>query len=210
MVGVPTKNRCANCRIRKKKALPSCTACVNSGWPCPGYNTPWKFVDETQQLAKHYAARKYVYDVIDLELEDAYRKELESSDSDKFSSLDSYQSYHPKSLIARFTIDIPRHLESNPLGKELVFCMGSKVQGTLIPLPLVGSFFKFIPSRLGQNLALDDAVSCLCSIYLGPPSPSYAYHQRDIFQMYSRALGSLRECLGDQRRLEAAYSSTCS
>jgi hypothetical protein len=94
------------------------------------------------------------------------------------------------------SIYVPLYLEPNPLGSSLVFCMGSKVEGTLIPLRLVGSFFDFIPARMGFNTALDDVVSCLCSIYSRKFSTPYGY-QRDIYQGYIRALASLRRCLED-------------
>jgi hypothetical protein len=75
--------------------------------------------------------------------------------------------------------------------------MGSRVEGTLIPLHLVGSFFDFVPARMGINTALDDAVSCLCSIYSRKFSTPYGY-RKDIYQSYVRALASLRSCLEDQ------------
>jgi len=91
---------------------------------------------------------------------------------------------------------VPRQIDPNPLGTALIFCMGSKVEGLLIPLHLVGSFFDFIPSRMGFNSALDDAVTCLCSIYTRKLSTPYGY-QRDVYEGYSKALGSLRGCLED-------------
>jgi hypothetical protein len=92
--------------------------------------------------------------------------------------------------------EVTRYHEINPLGSALVYCLGSKVKGTLIPLRLVGSFFEFIPARLGRNAALDSAVSCLCAIYCGTPSIPYNSH-RGICQSYVRALSSLRSCLSD-------------
>lgn len=93
-------------------------------------------------------------------------------------------------------LSVPRSLEPNPLGSALVFCMGSKVEGTLIPLRLVGSFFDFIPARMGLNTALDDVVSCLCSIYSRKFRTPYGY-QRDTYQSYIKALASVRGCLED-------------
>jgi hypothetical protein len=92
--------------------------------------------------------------------------------------------------------EVPRYHETNLLGSTLVYCLESKVKGTLIPLRLVGSFFEFIPARLGRNAALDDAVSCVCAIYCGTPSISYN-SDKGIYQSYVRALSSLRCCLGD-------------
>jgi len=101
-----------------------------------------------------------------------------------------------KSLEALTHLEVPRHLESNPLGSALVFCLESKVKGHLIPLRLIGSFFDFLPARLGRNAALDAAVSCLCAIYRGEPSPSGNFHQ-SVYHGYVGALSSLRSCLGD-------------
>ena len=92
----------------------------------------------------------------------------------------------------RITSEIPRYLESNPLGSSLVYCLESKVKGKLVPLWLVGSFFQFVPARMGRNVALDDAVSCLCGIYCS----SYNYHS-GIYQSYVKAISSLRGCLSD-------------
>ena len=91
---------------------------------------------------------------------------------------------------------VPRGLEASCLSSKLVFCLDSKVKGTLIPLRIIGSFFDYIPARLGHNLALDDAVSCVCNIYCGGPS-SPANIQNLIYQSYVRAISSLRGCLGD-------------
>lgn len=105
---------------------------------------------------------------------------------------DSPRGSHYKTNKERATSAIPRYLESNPLGSSLVYCLESKVKGKLIPLWLVGSFFQFVPARMGRNVALDDAVSCLCGIYCS----SYNYHS-GIYQNYVKALSSLRGCLND-------------
>jgi hypothetical protein len=91
---------------------------------------------------------------------------------------------------------VPRYHETNPLGSALVYCLESKAKGTLIPLRIVGSFFEFIPARLGRNAALDNAVSCLCAIYCGIPLTTYNF-EKGIYESYVRALSSLRLCLSD-------------
>jgi hypothetical protein len=103
---------------------------------------------------------------------------------------------HDKTLIARARSEVPRYLETNPQGSALVYCIEGKVKSPLIPLRLVGSFFDFIPARIGRNAALDAAVSCLCAIYCGIPSAPYNSN-RIIYQSYVRALSSLRCCLND-------------
>jgi hypothetical protein len=175
---------------------PFCSPCLVSGWTCPGYSTSWKFIDETTQLAKHYAARKYVYDIIDLDLEATHRRDL-CTETELDTIWDPFSHRISNDLGTMFAnLYVPRHLEPNPLGTALVFCMGSKVEGTLIPLHLVGSFFDFIPARMGFNTALDDVVSCLCSIYSRKFSTPYGY-QRGIYQSYIKALASLRGYLED-------------
>ena len=95
-----------------------------------------------------------------------------------------------------FKSEVPRLLEANRLGSALVYCLGSKVKGILIPLRLIGSFFEFIPARLGRNAALDDAVSGICAIYNGTPSTPY-HRNKLLYQSYVKALSSLRVCLSD-------------
>jgi len=158
-------------------------------------------VDETNRLVKHYASRKYIYDNIDLESEDRHHREGSYSSSvDPFEPIWKNIPFHQHSPRDFETISmqvyIPRYLEPNPLGAALVFCFGSKVEGTLIPFSLVGSYLEFIPTRTSRNAALDDAVSCLCSIYSRNLTTPYGY-QRDIYKAYSKALASLRTCLGD-------------
>ena len=91
---------------------------------------------------------------------------------------------------------VPPCLENNQLGSALVYCLDSKVKGELIPLRVVGSFFQFIPARIGRNAALDDAVSCLCAIYCGNPGTPYSMH-KEACKSYIKALSSLRACLDD-------------
>lgn len=78
------------------------------------------------------------------------------------------------------TSEVPRYLESNPLGSSLVYFLERKAKGTLIPLWLVGSFFQFVPARVGRNPALDDAVSCLCGIYRSPHNSHAGTYQNYV------------------------------
>lgn len=98
---------------------------------------------------------------------------------------------------------IPRYHEINPLGPAFVYCLDSKVNGPLVSLRISGACFDFVPARLGHNVALDDAVSCMCAIYCRRPSISYTA-DREIYQSYVKALSSLRGYLSDASlRLEA-------
>lgn len=147
-------------------------------------------MDEAPRLAEHYSKRRYVYDDIDQSLQE---------DSASFDgAVEVWKISNSTHVSTNSTnrqgaaLEVPRHLESNPLGSSLVYCLESKVNGTLIPLWLVGSFFQFVPARIGRSVALDDAVSCLCGIYSSP----YSFHA-SIYKGYAKALSSLRGCLSD-------------
>ena len=152
--------------------------------------TTWKFVDEAPRLAEHYSRQRYVYDDIDQSLQE---------DSASFDgAVEVWKISHSTHVSKNSTnrqravLEVPRYLESNPLGSSLVYCLESKVNGALIPLWLVGSFFQFVPARMGRSVALDDAVSCLCGIYSSPYSLDTG-----VYKGYAKALSSLRGCLSD-------------
>ena len=146
-------------------------------------------MDEGPRLKTLYATRKYLYDDIGHGMQE---------DSVSFGgALVVSKSSNPhhcslNSANERSTSGIPRSMENDPLASSLVYCLESKVKGTLVPLWFIGSFFQFVPARMGRNVALDDAVSCLCSIYCSP----YSFHA-GIYRGYVRALSSLRGCLSD-------------
>ncbi|KAF7891959.1 hypothetical protein EAF00_008261 [Botryotinia globosa] len=195
MVGVPTSNRCDNCRIRKKKCgeqRPSCAECIRSGWDCPGYPPRWKFVNERPRLKKLYSPRKYVFES-NTTIPDVMRPEKVS--------LSSVESGSDLFLLENFevvSLDIPRFLGNNPLATRLMYCFGCKVKGDLLPLWLIGSFFQYIPGRLGYNIALDDAITCVCNLYCDGSSNEYT-KSKAIYSSYIRALSSLQKCLVDER-----------
>ena len=141
-------------------------------------------MDEAPRLAEYYSRRQYIYDDID----QGSQEDTVRSDGAVivWKNPGPYYNANPKG----FTSEVPRYLESNPLGSSLVYCLESKVKGRLIPLWLVGSFFQYVPARMGRNAALDATVSCLCDIYASP------YHShKDIYQSYVKALSSLRNYL---------------
>jgi hypothetical protein len=91
---------------------------------------------------------------------------------------------------------IPRYLELNHLGSELVFCLESTTAGELIPLRLIGAFLDYVPCRLGHNKALDDAVSCLCMIYNSRDSIPFTENKK-VRRSYTKAIKSVRTQLSD-------------
>lgn len=127
--------------------------------------TLWKFVDETPRWAEHYARRHDIYDDIDQDPQD---NSVELNSAVVVWSCDSPHGSHYSINKKRARLEVPRYLESNPLRSSLVYCLESKVKGSLIPLWLVGSFFQFVPARMGRNAAFGDVVSCLCGIYCSP------------------------------------------
>ena len=136
-----------------------------------------------------------MYDAIDINPEEA-----ESALVDEDSTLNGievvWKTFHILNSNALAKSTVPQCLENNRLGSALVYCLDSKVKGALIPLRIVGSFFEFIPARLGRNTALDDAVSCICAIYCGNPTTPYNMH-KEVCKSYVKALSSLHTCLDD-------------
>ncbi|TGO10344.1 hypothetical protein BTUL_0137g00010 [Botrytis tulipae] len=96
------------------------------------------------------------------------------------------------------SLQIPRFHGNNPLATKLMYCLGCKVKGDLLPLWLIGSFFQYIPGRLGYNIALDDAITCVCSLYCDESSNEYT-KSKAIYSSYIRALSSLQKCLVEER-----------
>ncbi|KAH7409172.1 hypothetical protein BKA64DRAFT_389110 [Cadophora sp. MPI-SDFR-AT-0126] len=182
MVGVPTSNRCDTCKKRKKKCdekRPQCTQCVRSGWTCPGYQTRWKFVDEVPRLKEYYADNMYVLDVADSKNSETTVDTLRN---------EQFMIWTPSS--------VPRYINPNPLGSAFVYSLDSNVAGKLFPLRLIGSFYQFIPARLGRSTALDDAIECICSIYSKAiPGPNEI--SKDIYENYAKAIASLRTSIND-------------
>lgn len=147
-------------------------------------------MDEAPRLAEYYAKRQHIYDDADESLPNDSMKPDGTVTMLKNTS--PHYSSHYITNKRRTTSEVPRWLETNQLGSSLVYCLESKVEGTLIPLWLLGSFFQYIPARIGRNAALDAAVSCLCDIYCSPYNS-----QVGIYQRYIKAISSFRGCLND-------------
>ena len=180
---------------------PSCTACLRAGWACPGYAKHWKFVDETSRLGRYYATRKFVYDSVHFEMADQSSNFDEDDLTLAQTVVDWRISTFPRACnsrtyLQRTKMKVPRFLKVDSLGSALVYSLHSKVRGTLVPLSLIGSFFDFVPARLGHSAALDDAVSCVCAIYHSTVSIPYHLHP-EISQSYVKALSSMRAALED-------------
>ncbi|KAK6599123.1 hypothetical protein H4I96_08327 [Botrytis cinerea] len=194
MVGVPIRNKCDNCRIRKKKCgeqRPSCAECIRSGWNCPGYPPRWKFMNETPRLKKLYSRKKYIFESDDTSPDAMSPEKSMLSPTEYGSDMFLFEDFQVVSL------EVPRFHDNNPLATKLMYCLGCKVKGNLLPLWLSGSFFQYIPGRLGHNIALDDAISCVCSLYCDRSSNEYT-KSNAIYRNYVRALSSLQKCLTEE------------
>ena len=146
-------------------------------------------------MTKYYLGRKYVYDTIDSHSEGA-EATLVGEDSTLKGIEVVWKTFHILNSHTPAKSTVSPCLESDRLGSALVYCLDSKVKGELIPLRVVGSFFQFVPARIGRNAALDDAVSCLCAIYCSNPATPYSMH-KEACKSYVKALSSLRACLDD-------------
>jgi hypothetical protein len=152
-------------------------------------------------LIEQYARRQYIYDTVDYDLERLHQKYQE--DQIKTDGIliveENYILANPgirASSQSRTRSWIPRYLEVNRLASELIFCLESNTGDQLMPLRLLGSYFDCVPRRLGHNLALDDAISCICAIYRSRDSPLYTASKR-ITRSYRKALASVRSHLGN-------------
>lgn len=90
-------------------------------------------------------------------------------------------------------LEVPRSLDTNSLGSEFVYCLDKNLNGEL---QSTAPFFDFIPSRLGRNVALDDAVACMTAVYRDPPSPSHL-PRKGVYRIRLKAISSLRKCISD-------------
>jgi hypothetical protein len=59
----------------------------------------------------------------------------------------------------------PLTSEHDRSGSLLAYILGDARSQALFPINSHGDYFSFIPSRIGHNVALDAAVSCLCRLF---------------------------------------------
>jgi hypothetical protein len=156
-------------------------------------------MDETARIFKSYAKKKYVYDTAGPELG------LAAASSNVLLAGEILQEAFTLTYCTSFPnappplkLQINRFTGASPLATALVYSLGCKVKGDLMPLWLYGSFFQFIPARLGHNVALDDAVSCISGIYSDKSSLHDKSKSLVNYENYVRALRSLQSCLNDE------------
>ncbi|KAJ6034010.1 uncharacterized protein N7446_007693 [Penicillium canescens] len=201
MVGRPRSQGCENCRKRKKKVEdyllagllrlflcgreePKCIACEKAGWICPGYLRQWKFVDQTDAMAKLYSKKWYIF-------EENY---LDCSKT-------------PSNSQETVLWDLNLHLVGEKISSVLVYLLENPRSQAIFPLASHGSFYSIIPSRLGHNAALDSAVSCMCNVFIHFMS-GQSKATAAIIEEYVKSLQTLRGVL-DNPRLRRHAETLC-
>jgi hypothetical protein len=96
-----------------------------------------------------------------------------------------------------YLVSISPSLPSSLLLRQLVQHLDS-AEPPELALRNLGSFFDFIPSRLGSCAALDHAVECICNAYSATLRSDGSMVHQDRRQYY-RALRSLRQTCQDNR-----------
>ena len=148
-------------------------------------------MNETPRLKKLYSRKKYIFESDDTSPDAMSPEKAILSPTEYGSDMFLFEDFQVVSL------EVPRFHDNNPLATKLMYCLGCKVKGNLLPLWLSGSFFQYIPGRLGHNIALDDAISCVCSLYCDRSSNEYT-KSNAIYRNYVRALSSLQKCLTEE------------
>lgn len=178
---------------------PACLACIAAGWKCPGYVRRWKFVDENKSLQTLYRRKKFGFEIVDPE---------DSSHEDKLqfrlstpTGFDAVEVLHSGGSAVEVGVFWPLTSSSDRVGSMLCHILTDDRSQVFFSLQALGDFFPFIPSRLGINIALDSAVSCLCQIYRdvlnGRPTSHHTIKQ------YANSLNALQRCIKEpQLRLE--------
>ncbi|KAK5687463.1 hypothetical protein LTS10_001601 [Elasticomyces elasticus] len=183
MVGRQTSRGCTTCRKRKVKcdlADPVCTSCTKAGWPCPGYPDRFILNITTSKPTKPTVSTTK-----------PKPPKLPAEDS-LVCTIDPWYTTNPNPLRP------PRTLFSKGDFLRLAFLgkMESDDLAARLAMMPATHILKHIPQRIGLNLALDDAVSCIMQ---GPSTRDICKSSR----LYVNALGSLRKALGDPRLVRA-------
>ncbi|KAE9364403.1 hypothetical protein N431DRAFT_106781 [Stipitochalara longipes BDJ] len=184
---------CATCIKRKTKCdktRPVCSQCIKGGWQCPGYVKVWK-----KREAKSRKTQPR-YDQEWLPGQEPKNEPLESRPKGVKVAIrrKSQAQSASTTLIDLFS------LTSTPSDASLLVQLVDHLEGNKLPgmtIRNLGSFFPFIPSRLGHSRALDDAVQCICTAY----SALLCSHESVIGQdrrEYYQALRSLRLACQDK------------
>jgi hypothetical protein len=169
---------------------PECLRCRQAGWKCPGYTKRFKFVDERTHLVALYRKKKYILEDVRSALDDSIKHD-NLSDLNDFGpdQMHIYQQSAPHNTpSASLSMGYDQTLNA------LCYILDRPHTFSLFPIKSLGSFFQFIPCRIGRNLALDSSLSCLCSMYTGWRFCA-SHVSKTSVQLYTKSLKALRKCL---------------
>ena len=183
---------------------PECLNCKTAGWECPGFTRRFKFIDESHQLSVYYDRKRYIFETFDpLNDPDAGRP-LNGSAEDTYTSLEPFK-------VLRYTLN---NGSVRSLGLKhdhqlsiLCYLLNEPHDCVTFPIKSLGSFFQFVPARIGINAALDDAITCLCSMHIGFQKSAGTISESSI-RLYGKSLRSLRKSLGTSH-LRAMPETLC-
>ncbi|KAI1263831.1 hypothetical protein F5Y18DRAFT_117589 [Xylariaceae sp. FL1019] len=186
MVGVPKS--CAVCQARKVKCdrkTGGCSQCMKYQWDCPGYppSKPKRARASKATNNKQGTKQNQAQDCHDL---------FQRNPRDGRSTKRLDHPHRPTHARVTSLSNTWAGFLGSPLALELIGLLspaGSAGQS----INQLGCFLSLVPSRLGTNEALDDAVRCLCTGYVayisGKPLAAGSH--------YDRALRSLRSGLDE-------------
>ncbi|PQE29560.1 C6 zinc finger domain protein [Rutstroemia sp. NJR-2017a BBW] len=202
MVGVPTSNRCDNCRIRKKKSRLAVRSKMNqthADSPDQNASVVVGTVRGTNPVGNLWMRLPALVNPTlrrNTARARARCRLIKCTPGWGDSTGGVYASLlHLLSECPALTNTSNQSLYRDESSGDCISC---KVKGDLMPLWLYGSFFQFIPARLGHNVALDDAVSCISSIYCDKSSLQDKSKSLVKYENYVRALRSLQRYLNDE------------
>ncbi|KAF4467184.1 hypothetical protein FALBO_5967 [Fusarium albosuccineum] len=180
MPGVPSGKGCDACRKQKKKcdqAKPACARCKRLSIPCIGSGKQrYKFKVQTVEFGSDTPQ------VIDGDEETS----SSSSSGGSASPPPPFQALVrvPSSATTIITHTLISRLEVTDLRYDIT---------------CYGDFLRHIPSRLGQNEALDASADALATTFSTLHRPQ-GYQSVDALTKYVRALKALRVCLSNPRK----------
>ncbi|CZR69486.1 uncharacterized protein PAC_19386 [Phialocephala subalpina] len=178
---------CGTCQTRKVKCdrcQPVCNQCIQGGWDCPGYAKAWKRREKTATI--HPYEQQWLPDS-EIQKKTTPRHArivINPTPNTKTSPLNSHSFNSNSGSVAELSKEVIAHLEDK------------KPPG--IHIRNLGQFFDFVPSRLGQSKALDDAVRCTLTAYsacLQENAGSLNHDRREYYE----AVRSLRIAFGDEK-----------
>lgn len=147
-------------------------------------------MDESRQLSTLYRKKKYIFEESD------EPPSLPSQQLERQIQWSVSRNHTPTSYVHAFDPSPQMSPASKLDGTcyDLCYILEKRPSSTHFPISSFASFFLMLPGRLGHNLALDDSIACLCSMYADSLRRAQSPLKSSL-QLYSRSLNSLRSSL---------------